>query len=130
MFGWKRRKDAREARNANLRCSFCNKNQNNVRKVIAGPAVFICDECVQVCVDIMADDHRFERDVPVESADADRGNSSRSATATCTLCRMPVLLEDALLVEARALLCHPCVSAIEDALTRADRPTALPDENQ
>src|SRR6476661_1174477 len=31
-----------------LRCSFCNKDQNDVRKLIAGPTVFICDECVAV----------------------------------------------------------------------------------
>ncbi len=43
-----------------LRCSFCNKDQNDVRKLIAGPAVFICDECVDVCNDIIADDSRFE----------------------------------------------------------------------
>ena len=44
-----------------LRCSFCNKDQNDVRKLIAGPTVFICDECVEVCNDIIADDNRFER---------------------------------------------------------------------
>ena len=43
-----------------LRCSFCNKDQSDVRKLIAGPTVFICDECVEVCNDIIADDHRFE----------------------------------------------------------------------
>jgi ATP-dependent Clp protease ATP-binding subunit ClpX len=41
-----------------LRCSFCNKDQNDVRKLIAGPTVFICDECVDVCNDIIADDKR------------------------------------------------------------------------
>jgi ATP-dependent Clp protease ATP-binding subunit ClpX len=44
-----------------LRCSFCNKDQNDVRKLIAGPTVFICDECVEVCNDIIADDNRFDR---------------------------------------------------------------------
>jgi ATP-dependent Clp protease ATP-binding subunit ClpX len=44
-----------------LRCSFCNKDQNDVRKLIAGPTVFICDECVEVCNDIIADDNKFER---------------------------------------------------------------------
>ena len=43
-----------------LRCSFCNKDQNDVRKLIAGPTVFICDECVDVCNDIIADDNRVE----------------------------------------------------------------------
>ena len=43
-----------------LRCSFCNKDQNDVRKLIAGPTVFICDECVDVCNDIIADDRKTE----------------------------------------------------------------------
>jgi ATP-dependent Clp protease ATP-binding subunit ClpX len=47
-----------------LRCSFCNKDQNDVRKLIAGPTVFICDECVEVCNDIIADDNRFETKGP------------------------------------------------------------------
>ena len=42
------------------RCSFCNKDQNDVRKLIAGPNVFICDECIEVCNDIVADDNQFE----------------------------------------------------------------------
>jgi ATP-dependent Clp protease ATP-binding subunit ClpX len=46
-----------------LRCSFCNKNQNDVRKLIAGPTVFICDECVRVCNDIIDDDQVVETDV-------------------------------------------------------------------
>jgi len=45
---------------AALRCSFCNKDQNDVRKLIAGPTVFICEECVEVCTDIIADDDRYE----------------------------------------------------------------------
>jgi len=47
--------------NEALRCSFCNKDQNDVRKLIAGPTVFICDECVDVCNDIIADDNKFDR---------------------------------------------------------------------
>jgi hypothetical protein len=43
-----------------LRCSFCNKDQHDVRKLIAGPTVFICDECVAACNDIIVDDERFE----------------------------------------------------------------------
>src|SRR6187401_1718159 len=43
-----------------LRCSFCNKSQNEVRKLIAGPTVFICDECVGVCQDIIDEDQNYE----------------------------------------------------------------------
>ena len=39
-----------------LRCSFCNKDQNDVRKLIAGPTVFICDECVDLCNDIIREE--------------------------------------------------------------------------
>ena len=40
----------------NLRCSFCNRHEDDVQKLIAGPEVFICDECVGTCNDILADD--------------------------------------------------------------------------
>ena len=50
-----------------LKCSFCNKDQNNVRKLIAGPTVFICDECVEVCNDIIADDNRFDKSNELQS---------------------------------------------------------------
>jgi ATP-dependent Clp protease ATP-binding subunit ClpX len=39
-----------------LHCSFCNKSQNEVRKLIAGPSVFICDECVDLCNDIIREE--------------------------------------------------------------------------
>ena len=43
-----------------LHCSFCNKSQNDVKKLIAGPTVFICDECVDVCNEIISDDMTVE----------------------------------------------------------------------
>lgn len=39
-----------------LYCSFCGKSQNEVRKLIAGPSVFICDECVELCNDIIREE--------------------------------------------------------------------------
>jgi ATP-dependent Clp protease ATP-binding subunit ClpX len=44
-----------------LRCSFCNKSQREVKKLIAGPTVFICDECVDICLDIIAEDRLHEQ---------------------------------------------------------------------
>ena len=43
-----------------LRCSFCGKTQDEVRKLIAGPAAHICDECVRICDEIIADDEVAE----------------------------------------------------------------------
>lgn len=39
-----------------LYCSFCGKSQHEVRKLIAGPTVFICDECVDLCTDIIREE--------------------------------------------------------------------------
>ena len=42
----------------NLLCSFCGKQQHEVKKLIAGPAVFICNECVTLCVDIVKEGNK------------------------------------------------------------------------
>ena len=41
-----------------LYCSFCGKSQHEVRKLIAGPSVFICDECVELCNDIIREESK------------------------------------------------------------------------
>ncbi|MDB9915968.1 ATP-dependent Clp protease ATP-binding subunit ClpX [Alphaproteobacteria bacterium] len=41
-----------------LYCSFCGKSQHEVKKLIAGPTVFICDECVELCMDIIREEHK------------------------------------------------------------------------
>jgi ATP-dependent Clp protease ATP-binding subunit ClpX len=41
-----------------LYCSFCGKSQQEVRKLIAGPTVFICSECVGLCMDIIGEDNK------------------------------------------------------------------------
>ena len=56
---------------SDLRCSFCGKAAADVRKLLAGPAVFICDECVSVCVDILARD----KDAKDAATAADQGPS-------------------------------------------------------
>ena len=60
-----------------LRCSFCGKNQHDVRRLIAGPSVFICDECVDLCNDIICE----------ETHDAEDGGSSFSLPTPREICR-------------------------------------------
>jgi len=57
-----------------LRCSFCGKAAADVRKLLAGPAVFICDECVSVCVEILARDKYAETGAK-DATTRDRGQS-------------------------------------------------------
>ena len=57
-----------DERTGNLVCSFCGKSQDEVRKLIAGPTVYICDECIDLCNDIIA-----------EECDQEEGLTSTSA---------------------------------------------------
>ena len=54
----------------NIRCSFCNKTQDQVRKLIAGPSgVYICDECVEICADIVEEGYEEEEETQEEELD-------------------------------------------------------------
>ena len=55
-----------------LFCSFCGKSQKEVKKLIAGPTVFVCDECVELCMDIIREDSKnnkkkLKKDTPKPS---------------------------------------------------------------
>ena len=47
---------SKDESNNSLFCSFCGKSQHEVKKLIAGPTVFVCDECVELCMDIIKDE--------------------------------------------------------------------------
>lgn len=49
-----------DRKGSDLLCSFCGKSQDEVKKLIAGPAVYICDECIELCNDIMAEEYEKE----------------------------------------------------------------------
>jgi len=56
---------------ASIVCSFCAKSAPEVAKIIAGPGIYICNECVQICNDILAADH-------AQPADADRRDGAEA----------------------------------------------------
>lgn len=99
---WRR---LRAKRPTELRCSFCNKSQRDVLKLIAGPAVYICNECADICSDLVADDEK-----------AYLGNASeRGDTAACELCRREKPSAHLLHVPNRGPVCFTCVAAIKVA---------------
>ena len=51
--------------NQNVRCSFCGKAQEMVRRIVAGPNAYICDECIAICNNIMEDEN-YEDDLGYE----------------------------------------------------------------
>jgi ATP-dependent Clp protease ATP-binding subunit ClpX len=117
---WRIRAKRANAEEAVLRCSFCNKDQNDVRKLIAGPAVFICDECVKVCNDIIADDARVARQrehrgdaVPAAEAPIPWPNMVR-----CALCRASVPSDEGIAISGRGVFCTDCVEAVAAARSK------------
>ncbi len=67
-----------------LYCSFCGKSQHEVRKLIAGPSVFICDECIELCNDIIREEggSAARRRAPIAASCRRRTRSGRSSTST------------------------------------------------
>ena len=45
---------------SNIRCSFCGKSQSEVQRLVAGPGVYICNECIELCQEIIEDDYTLE----------------------------------------------------------------------
>jgi hypothetical protein len=110
---WRRKPppEAQKPKGPVLRCSFCNKSQRDVRKLIAGPNVYICDECVDICNDILAEDRK---DMPPPDPEW-----PRSTIHACALCLLPVGIEEAIVVMNRGFLCQGCRGEIEAAIARA-----------
>src|SRR5213083_1041360 len=95
----------------NLVCSFCGKSQNEVRKLIAGPTVSICDECIDLCNDIIADKGELQ-------GTASAASSLRLAE-WCRVCRRRRAAPELVAVPDVGHVCHRCVDAIRAA---GDRP--------
>jgi len=99
-----------------VRCSFCNKARVEVRKLIAGPTVFICDECVQVCVDIIREEDQSSPSLVQPPTNAHSTHSMR--IVMCKLCGLPLSWDDALVIPERGFLCPGCSGEVEAALAR------------
>jgi hypothetical protein len=83
----------RRSRSKILRCSFCAKTQNDVRKLIEGPKVYICDECVDLCIDILS------------------GDLSKNPQG-CLLCGLTKEMQETTRIPGRGPICGPCLDAI------------------
>ena len=70
-----------------LRCSFCGKMQNQVQRLIAGPGVCICNECVELCQSVLDDDAREERIRKIVDAIVRRGTCHIGNEEFEELCR-------------------------------------------
>jgi len=107
-----------------LRCSFCNQQASDTRKLIAGPTAFICSECVDVCVQIIRDDEQFTGRPPeaeLEFHPPDVQWPAGTIGVPCSLCGMQVPVDEAIVIERRGALCAGCVDAVEATLAACRR---------
>jgi len=97
-------------------CSFCGKSQDEVRKLIAGPTVYICDECIDLCNDIIAEevDHEAQLEGPASPV------SSPNAPTWCRVCQLPKPAEEVVAVPELGFVCHRCVDMIRAATDESE----------
>ena len=92
-------------------CSFCNKSQQHVAKLIAGPpGHFICNECLGLCNDILAEDRLLDPGHP-------RPLAPEPARVYCSVCVVSVPLGTTVAVPERGLICVKCCRAISAAFS-------------
>jgi ClpX C4-type zinc finger protein len=89
-------------------CSFCGKNQSEVRKLVAGPSVHICDECVELCKNIITED--------LESKDKSTTNSAqakKSEHRLCGVCMEERETDELIFLPHAAYMCAGCLEDIQ-----------------
>jgi len=96
------RDDAKQAA-----CSFCSKRQNEVRKLVAGPAVHICDECIDLCKNILVED--------LESSESAAGKSAAMTGEhrLCGVCMEERESDELIFLPHAAYMCAGCLEAIQ-----------------
>jgi LSD1 subclass zinc finger protein len=105
------------------RCSFCHRSRDEVVKVIAGPAACICNECVDVCNDILADDPQLSGSRTWLEVSAEKP----ALKVRCALCHVVKSIDEGDLVVNRAVLCGGCVRDVER--TSAEKRKRSGDDN-
>jgi ATP-dependent protease Clp ATPase subunit len=93
-------------------CSFCGKREDEVRKLTVGPTVWICNECVDLCNEIVAEE--TERHTKTgEDVDGSDNRSDR-----CSFCRKHVDEVRKLIAGPTVRICNECIDSCTDTLTR------------
>jgi hypothetical protein len=93
-----------------LTCSFCGKNQQEVRKLIAGPSVHICDECVKLCSGIMAEELKaMQSNDPKSKKQVGNARDDR----LCGICMEPRETDELIFLPHAAYMCAGCLEELQ-----------------
>jgi hypothetical protein len=103
----------------NLRCSFCGKHQREVRKLIAGPTVYVCDECIKLCNEIIAEEAERGDLPPVEAAPRpkrEREVDKSRQTLCCSFCGKHQREVRKLIAGPTVYICDECIGLCNDII--------------
>ena len=90
-----------------LSCAFCGKNQNEVRKLIAGQSVHICNECVQVCDEILTKENVDEAEKDLKAA------TSSTEERLCGVCMEARETDELIFLPHAAYMCAGCLEELQ-----------------
>ena len=90
-------------------CSFCGKGQNEVRRLIAGPSVHICDECVKLCSGIVA----AEADPADAKSIASAARAKSKEDRLCGICMEPRETDELIFLPHAAYMCAGCLEELQ-----------------
>jgi hypothetical protein len=103
----------------NLQCSFCGKSQREVRKLIAGPTVYICDECIKLCNDILAKEAERRDLSPDEAAPRPKGEGEANKSGQllcCSFCGKSQREVQKLIAGPTVYICDECIGLCNDII--------------
>lgn len=95
-----------------LSCSFCGKNQNEVVKLIAGPSVHICDECVRTCEKILTQENPGESEADLQAAEE----------RLCGICMEARETDELIFLPHAAYMCAGCLEDIQTVRDKREVP--------
>jgi len=101
--------------NRNLECSFCGKSEHQVQRLIAGPGVYVCHECLEICNEMLRDDALMEQ---INAPPHGLTHQTMPHGIHCPLCGQVV--SDFTFIPHRGPLCALCLEAVKAVIEATD----------
>ncbi len=116
------------------KCSFCGRQKHRVKHLIAGPAIYICDDCVKICNDILAESVTLwsgprpptrgvllRPEFPDDPAAVAAPEVAEAQATTCSWCKIRMEIRFMVPVPKRGWLCANCLDTVEQVIDALQR---------
>jgi ClpX C4-type zinc finger len=116
------------------KCSFCRRQKHRVKHLIAGPAIFICDDCVKICNDILAESVALSSgpqppkrgivlrpEFPDDPVSVTAPEAAEARAASCSWCKIRMEIRFMVPVPRRGWLCANCLDTVEQVIDALQR---------